>query len=236
MWFQLSNGNSLGCKLKYRWDMRPTYTTGYYIKHFRVTRKISRLQIWPRVSLFFLCVESMQVLEGRSALWHNAQMVTFRQGVLQRLKAEPPSPHLLPSNLAGARINTKEGKQPQPMRTASMQHPCTLLDDRWPCSGADTTPLPCKSTYTGLKTNQTLASTVLQCNKKHLPQPLGASVPVLRPWDGPAPPEATRKMSVAAGSDRRHAPCWVQHKQLWERCCWGRWAGMPDLMIYLCLF
>lgn len=179
---------------------------------------------------FFLCVESTQALEGRSTLWHNAQMVTFRQGFLQRLKAEPPSPHLLPSNLAGARINrinTKEG---------TMQHPCTLLDDRWPCSGADTTPLPCKPTYTGLKTNQTLASTVLQCNKKHLLQPLGALVPVLRPWDGPAPPEATRKVSVAAGSDRRHAPCWAQHKQLWGRCCWGRWAGMPDLMIYLCLF
>lgn len=169
-------------------------------------------------------------------------MSTFRQGILQRLKSKPTSPP--PSCLAiwqglgsmGAiwRRVSDLVQCTLPPRSIHAPSQMTLLPTRQNCMTTLTWVNPPRVKY---KPNSWGYSTAMQ--QETSSTDTGRFGPDAETLRCPTPPEGTRNTSVAVESDPGRAPCLAQCRQLWERCCTangGRWSGVPDLMIYLCLF
>lgn len=241
MWFHLSNGNSWGCKLKRRWEMRPTYTTDYSVKYFRVTRRNRRLQILPRFLFFFFFV--WQNFKGGSALWCSVWISTSRQGILQRLKSKPtslpPSSPVIWQGLGSIRKRVSDldwhTLPPHSIHAPTPPpNPMTLLPTRQNCMTILMWVNPPRIKY---KPNTWWCSSAMkQETSTTTAGHFGPSAETLR---CPTPPESTRNALTAVESDPGRAPCLAQRRQLWERCCTangGRWSGVPALVIYSHLF
>lgn len=195
-------------------------------------------------SLFFPCLQSLcsslsidyghrLCIDSWSALRHNARVVTFRQGILQRLKSNSSCLAIWQGlGLLGLIARWVSDLSPCTLPPCSIHAPSqvTLLPTRQNSGGADTTPRSCESSHTGFKNKP---SAWWYCTAMQQETSAAATG-----WFGPSA-EALRwtnntwRHQKGGGSGRRVRPqvssaLGTAHAAL-------RRAGVPDLMIYLWL-